>query len=327
MRNASPMQNQGHNVWALKLNPRHPMFAKHHGWATPHSGPPCHISKHGHHTYFHRPSHRKQATHNWAVNHFPFCQKKEPQFVIARARRRLRLSIHRTAEWVFTPASCNVRHHLRQAVMTPGYHRYHCSGDRPVTYGPVQPQCNHIQGGAAAWLGDRSRAWNNSNLDGQLCRQPHVSLIHCRLLMSTSSASSVHVGASRASRTLLLSHPHCDTRLSNHSTGCVSSQVTSLRLPHDLRASTHLIPEAQRVGGGQGKAQQTLACSYSSLLCIFFRVGHFAFYTPWASKDPSLSFIILICHTHLRVCTVYIEWSFFYRRCLSFLPGVWGLHF
>ena len=159
-----------------------------------------------------------------------------------------------------------MRHHLRQDVTSPCYRRYHFTGDRPVSYGPVQPSATlprvMLQHGWGTGLRHGTTAALTDN-----CHD-NMPSIYRRLVMSTSSSSSsVHVGVNRAAR-IHSCLPHPDTRLSNHNTGRVSSQVARLRLPHDLRASTHLVLEAQRVGAEQWKAQPTRA--YESILFFIF---------------------------------------------------------
>ncbi|KAK3485459.1 uncharacterized protein B0T23DRAFT_48089 [Neurospora hispaniola] len=155
-----------------------------------------------------------------------------------------------------------MRHHLRQLVMSPCYRRYHCTGARPHT----------VRSNPSATLSRvvLQHGWGTVPGHGTTAAWA----ASCRLVISTSSSLlSVHVGANNPARPFSFLLPHFDTRLSNHKTGRVSSQVTSLRLPHDLHASSHLILETQRVGDERQQAQRTwvfVAVFFSSLLlCIF----------------------------------------------------------
>ncbi|KAK1773371.1 hypothetical protein QBC45DRAFT_85385 [Copromyces sp. CBS 386.78] len=107
----------------------------------------------------------------------------------------------------------------------------------------------------------------------------------------SASSQSVHVGANRVARTYSFLLPHSDTRLSNHNSGRVSSQVTSLRLPHDLRTFSHPVLEAQRVGGwltespiNSGFCRHILFFFFLSLLCVFLLLWPSCTLYPWTLK-------------------------------------------
>jgi len=242
----------------------------------------------------------------------PILPKEEPQFVIVRARRRHRLSIHRTAEWVPIPASCNVRHHLRQAVMSPVYHRYHCTGDRPVSYGPVQPQCNHIQGGAAAGLGDRSRVWNKSNLDGQLCRQHcvfnplspcHVNLIS--IIGTRGRQQGVRNFTPFTSPTVTPDSPTTTLVVSHHKSLACASPTTCV-----LPLISFQKPNEWGVSRGRPNKLWRVPII---LFFVFFLLGRpLCILYPLDLEDRSLSFIIIIGpYICVYVEIVHIKWLCF----------------
>lgn len=141
--------------------------------------------------------------------------------------------------------------------------------------------CSIVRRGVGAGLGHGTTTTLTAS-----CRD-NTPLIHLRFVVSTTS-SSVHVGADMAARHYSFLLPHSDTRLSNHNTGRVSPRITSLRLPHDLCASCHLVLEAQRVGDERQKAQPpkvSVGVLFScSLLYVFLLLWSSCILYPWTSN-------------------------------------------